>query len=75
MHMYAKCDLIIPCGSKVMNIFTRRTHIVIIVHVQGSCNIKTLYRWMKKKTRSRWLFCDICKSGTISDSRSGKLKV
>ena len=27
----------------------RRTHIVIIVQVQGSCNVKTLYRWMKKR--------------------------
>ena len=22
MHMYAKCDRNVPCGSKVMNIFT-----------------------------------------------------
>ena len=39
MHMYAKCDQNIPCGLRVMNIFTRRTHIVIIVQIQGSCNL------------------------------------
>ena len=44
MHMYAKCDENIPCGSRVMKIFTigneltdGRTHMVIIVQTQGSC--------------------------------------
>ena len=45
MHMYAKCDQNTPCGSRVMNIFTNclrtdgRTHIVIIVQTQRSCNV------------------------------------
>ena len=42
MHMYRKCDINIPRGSKVMNIGNRQmdglTHIVIIVQTQGSCN-------------------------------------
>ena len=41
MHLYAKCDQNMPCGSRVMSIFTNanertdgRTHIVIIVQTQ-----------------------------------------
>ena len=43
MHLYAKFDLKITCGSRVMSIYSlnekERTHIVIIVHTQGSCNL------------------------------------
>ena len=44
MYIYVKCDKNIKCESRVMNIFTKwkrtdgRTHIVIIVRTQGSCN-------------------------------------
>ena len=46
MHMCAKFDQNIPCGSRIMSIFNNcgRTdsHIdlVIIVQTQGSCNLK-----------------------------------
>ena len=51
MHMYAKCDKNIPCGSIVMNIFTDwlprlrtdgRTNILIILQTQEFCNKMTL---------------------------------
>ena len=42
MHLYAKFDKNILCGSRVMSINSLtedgRTHIVIIVQTQGSCN-------------------------------------
>ena len=43
MHLSAKLDQNIPCGTKVMNIFIKlimdgRTHMEIIVQTQGSCN-------------------------------------
>ena len=41
-HMFTKFNQNIPCGSRVMSIFTRitdgRTQIVIIMHTEGSCN-------------------------------------
>ena len=43
MHLYAKFDLNITCGSRVMSINSLTEngwpHIVIIVHIQGSCNL------------------------------------
>ena len=43
MHLYANFDQNIPCGSRVMIIFTNceRSHTVIIyiVHTFGSCNM------------------------------------
>ena len=50
MHMYAKCDQNIPCGSRAMSIFTycyrtdRLTHIVIIVQTQGLCNVISIIK-------------------------------
>ena len=42
MHMYAEFDQNIPCGSRVMNshklLADGRTHPVILVQTQGSCN-------------------------------------
>ena len=47
MPTYEKFDKNIPCGSKVMSVFTNllmdgqtdgRIHTVNIVHVKGSCN-------------------------------------
>ena len=42
MHMHAKCDQNISRGSRIMDIFTRRTdrrtHTVIIADTYGSCN-------------------------------------
>ena len=43
MHLYAKFYLKITCGSRVISIYSLNenggTHIVIIVHTQGSCNL------------------------------------
>ena len=41
MHMFANCDQNVPYGSRVMTVTDGRTHIVIIVHTQGSCNLLT----------------------------------
>ena len=50
MHMYAKYDLNIPRGSRVISVFFLLnvhgqtewgTHIMVILQTQGSCNIIT----------------------------------
>ena len=46
MHLLAKFDQNIPCGSSVMSIYSLtedgQTHIVIIVQTQGSCDFISL---------------------------------
>ena len=49
LHTYANVDLNVPCGSRVMSIFTNsygrtdgQTHQVIIAHTKGSFNVS---RW------------------------------
>ena len=48
INMYAKCDQNIPCGSRVMDIFTIHGFLfgtfyfaVTIVQIEGSCNFRS----------------------------------
>ena len=52
MHMYAKYDQNIPCGSRVINIHQltmddRDRNIEVIVQTQGSCNLMSWRGTMK----------------------------